>query len=94
MTGVVPSAALSAGLTRTSLEVNACMYIERMPGMQVYLPADLDDMVKARRRNLQSASRRYTAELKAQVGLPAPRECARAVAMAQRIARRAIVRAC
>jgi hypothetical protein len=73
--------------------------------MQVYLPTDLYEIVKARRlpasellqeavrtemrrRKLQSASRRYTAELAAQVGQPASRERARAVAVAQRIALR------
>lgn len=44
---------------------------------------------EVRRRKLQAASRRYTSELAAQVGQPAPRERARAVAMAQRIAARA-----
>jgi len=43
---------------------------------------------EVRRRKLQAASRRYTAELAAQVGQPAPRERAHAVAMAQRIAGR------
>ncbi len=43
---------------------------------------------EVRRQKLQSASRRYTAELAAQVGQPAPRERARAVALAQRIASR------
>ena len=73
--------------------------------MQVYLPADLYEIVKerrlpasellqeavrteVRRRKLQSASRRYTTELAAQVGQPAPRERARAVAVARRIAGR------
>lgn len=73
--------------------------------MQVYLPADLYEIVKerqlpasellqeavraeVRRRKLQSASRRYTTELAAQVGQPAPRDRARATAMAQRIASR------
>lgn len=81
------------------------MYTRRMPRMQVYLPADLYEMVKerrlpasellqeavrseVRRRKLQSASRSYTVELAAQVGQPTPRELARAVAVAQRIARR------
>ena len=41
-----------------------------------------------RRRTLQTSSRRYTAELAAQVGQPAPRERARAVAIAKRIAAR------
>lgn len=76
-----------------------------MPRMQVYLPEDLYEIVKARRlpasellqeavraevrrRKLQSASRRYTAELAAQAGEPAPRERARANAIAQRIAGR------
>jgi len=44
---------------------------------------------EVRRRKLQSASRRYTTELGAQVGQPAPRERARAEAVAQRIAGRA-----
>lgn len=74
--------------------------------MQVYLPADLYELVKqrrlpasellqeavrseVRRRKLQSASRRYTAELAAEVGQPAPRQRARAAAVAQGIARRA-----
>ena len=56
------------------------------------LPASelLQEAVRAevRRRKLQAASRRYTAELAAQVGQPAPRERARAVAVAQRIAGR------
>ena len=73
--------------------------------MQVYLPADLYEVVKqrrlpasellqeavrteVRRRKLQAASRRYTAELAAQVGQPAPRERAHAVAVARRIAAR------
>ena len=43
---------------------------------------------EVRRRKLESASRRYTTELAAQVGQPAPRERARAVAVAQRIAAR------
>jgi len=76
-----------------------------MPRMQVYLPADLYDLVKerrlpasellqeavrteVRRQKLQSASRRYTAELAAEVGQPGPRERARAVAVAKRIAGR------
>ena len=44
--------------------------------------------LEVRRRELQSASRRYTTELAAQVGQPAPRVRARAVAVAQRIAGR------
>lgn len=73
--------------------------------MQVYLPADLYEMVKerrlpasellqdavrteVRRRQLQSASQRYTAELAAQVGQPAPRQRVRAVAVARRVAGR------
>ena len=56
------------------------------------LPASelLQEAVRSevRRRKLQSASRRYTTELAAEVGQPAPRERARAVAMAQRIAAR------
>ena len=43
---------------------------------------------EVRRRKLESASRRYTAELAAQVGRPTPRERARAVAVAQQIAGR------
>ena len=43
---------------------------------------------EVRRRKLRAASRRYTAELAAQVGQPPPRERARAVAVAQRIAGR------
>jgi hypothetical protein len=43
---------------------------------------------EVRRRKLQSASRHYTADLAAQVGQPSPRERARAVAVAQRIAGR------
>lgn len=48
----------------------------------------LQEAVRAelRRRKLESASRRYTAELADEVGQPAPRERARAVAVAQRIA--------
>jgi len=56
------------------------------------LPASelLQQAVRAevRRRKLQAASRRYTADLAAQVGQPAPRERARAVALAKRIAGR------
>jgi hypothetical protein len=56
------------------------------------LPASelLQEAVRAevRRRKLLSASRRYTAELAAQVGQPSPRERARAVAVARRIAGR------
>ena len=50
----------------------------------------LQEAVRAEmhRRKLRAASRRYTAELAAQVGQPAPRERARAVAVAQRIAGR------
>ena len=43
---------------------------------------------EVRRQKLQSASRRYTSELAAQVGQPDPRTRARAVALAQRIAGR------
>ena len=67
------------------------MYTRRMPRMQVYLPEDLYEIVKARRlpasellqeavrsevrrQKLQAASRRYTAELAAQVGQPTDRE--------------------
>ena len=57
------------------------------------LPASelLQDAVRreVRRRELQSASERYTAELAAHTGEPSPRERARAIAMAQRIAARA-----
>ena len=73
--------------------------------MQVYLPADLYEIVKqrglpasellqeavraeVRRRKLQAASRRYTAELAAQLASPAPRERSHAVAVARRIAAR------
>jgi hypothetical protein len=73
--------------------------------MQVYLPADLYELVKdrrlpasellqdavraeMRRRELQAASRRYTAELAVQVGQPAPRQRARAAAVARRVASR------
>ncbi len=76
-----------------------------MPRMQVYLPTDLYEMVKARRlpasellqdavraevrrRRLQVASRRYTAELAAQVGQPTLRQRARAAAVARRVAGR------
>lgn len=56
------------------------------------LPASelLQEAVRSevRRRKLQSASRRYTAELAAQVGQPSSRERARATAVAQRIAGR------
>ena len=50
----------------------------------------LQEAVRAevRRRKLRAASRRYTAELAAQVGQPTPRERARAAAVAQRIAGR------
>jgi len=57
------------------------------------LPASelLQEAVRAevRRRKLQSASRRYTAELAAQVGQPALRDRARAAALARRISGRA-----
>lgn len=43
---------------------------------------------EVRRQKLQSASRRYTAELAAQVGQPAPRERASTAAVAKRIAGR------
>jgi hypothetical protein len=43
---------------------------------------------EVRRRKLLSATRRYTAQLAAEVGQPVPRERARAVAIAQRIAAR------
>lgn len=43
---------------------------------------------EVRRRKLQAASRRYTAELAAQVGQPARQERVRAIAVAQRIAGR------
>ena len=43
---------------------------------------------EVRRQKLKSASRRYTSELRAQVGQPDPRARARAVAAAQRIAGR------
>lgn len=73
--------------------------------MQVYLPADLYEMVKerrlsasellqeavrteVRRQKLQSASKCYTAALAEEIGQPAPRERARAVAVARRIAAR------
>ena len=73
--------------------------------MQVYLPADLYEMVKerrlsasellqeavrteVRRQKLQSESKRYTADLAKEIGAPAPRERARAVAVARRIAAR------
>ena len=76
-----------------------------MPRMQVFLPADLYEMVKerrlsasellqeavrteVRRQKLQSASKRYTADLAEEIGPPAPRERARAVAVARRIAAR------
>lgn len=56
------------------------------------LPASelLQEAVRAevRRRKLQGASRRYTNELAAQVGEPAARERAGAVALARRIAGR------
>ena len=56
------------------------------------LPASelLQEAVRAevRRRELQAASQRYTDELAAEVGPPTPRERARAVALAQRIAGR------
>lgn len=85
--------------------LKTCVYNRRMPRMQVYLPADLYEIVKGqrlsasellqeavrsevRRRKLLSASRRYTTELAAQVGEPAPRERARAEVLAKRIASR------
>ena len=56
------------------------------------LPASelLQEAVRAevRRRELQAAVERYTDELAAEVGPPTPRERARAVAVAQRIAGR------
>lgn len=73
--------------------------------MQVYLPADLYEIVKerglsasellqeavraeVRRTKLLATSRRYTAELAAEVGQPAARESTRAAVLAQRIAGR------
>jgi hypothetical protein len=73
--------------------------------MQVYLPADLYEAVKARqlpasellqeairsevrRRDLEAASRKYTAKLAAAVGQPSPRQRARAAGIARRIAGR------
>jgi post-segregation antitoxin (ccd killing protein) len=62
------------------------------------LPASelLQDAVRAevRRRKLQDASRRYTAELAAEVGQATPRQRARAAGIAQRVARRAHRKAC
>lgn len=43
---------------------------------------------EVRRQKLQSASKRYTADLAEEIGQPAPRERARAVAVARRIAAR------
>ncbi len=43
---------------------------------------------EVQRRKLESASRRYTTELAAEVGQPSPRVRARAVSVAQRIAGR------
>jgi hypothetical protein len=45
-------------------------------------------MRRKQRRKLQSASRRYTTALAAEVGQPSPQERATAIALAQRIARR------
>ena len=57
-----------------------------------HLPASelLQEAVRheVRRRELQLASRRYTAELSAEVGQPGPKERVRASALAQRIAKR------
>jgi hypothetical protein len=73
--------------------------------MQVYLPAELYDVVKerhlpasellqkavrseVRRRELEAASRKYTAELAAEVGQPSVRQRSRAAGVARRIAGR------
>jgi hypothetical protein len=58
---------------------------DRLPASELLQEAVRTEM---RRRALKAASRRYTAELEAEVGKPAPRERARAVAVAQRIAGR------
>ena len=58
----------------------------RLPASELLQQAVRSEL---RRRKLQSASRRYTTELAAQVGQPAPRERGRAEAVAQRIAGRA-----
>jgi post-segregation antitoxin (ccd killing protein) len=59
---------------------------------QRQLPASelLQEAVRSevRRRKLMSGSRRYTTELAAETGQPSPRERARAVALAKRIASR------
>ena len=56
------------------------------------LPASelLQDAVRAevRRRELQAASKRYTAELEARVGTPSARQRARAATLARRVASR------
>jgi post-segregation antitoxin (ccd killing protein) len=61
------------------------------------LPASelLQEAVRAevRRRKLQSASRRYTAELAAQVGQPTAPERSRAAALARRISGRTVRKA-
>jgi hypothetical protein len=43
---------------------------------------------EVRRRELEAASRKYTAELAAEVGQPSPRQRARAAVVARRIAGR------
>lgn len=67
-----------------------------MPRMRVYLPTDLQEVVRAevRRQKRQVASEQYMAELVERVGDPAPRERARAVALAQRISGRTNQKTC
>jgi hypothetical protein len=57
----------------------------RLPASELLQEAVRNEV---RRHKLQSASRRYTTELAAQVGQPTPRERARAIAVAKRIAGR------
>ena len=73
--------------------------VRRMPRMQVYLPDDLYQQVKARRlpasELLQEAVRAEIRrqDLLAEVGAPSPQERAHAEAMARRIAARPTPRA-
>jgi hypothetical protein len=66
-------------------ELYAMVKGHRLPASEL-----LQDAVRAevRRRELESATDKYTAELAAQVGEPTPRQRARAAGLARRIAAR------
>ncbi len=67
-------------------DLYALLKESRLPASELLQEAVRSEV---RRRKLQSASRRYTAELEAQVGPPSAKESARASSLAQRIASRA-----